>query len=104
MRQVLSVLAHHGSGDATQAFQRGALALGMPQLTLMPLDQCSVSALGKALFELANCYPLLKPKILKAMAMAASDDGTICEQELELVATMAAVMDCPVPQAMLENL
>lgn len=35
------------------------------------------------------------------MALAASEDGRICEIERELVASMAAVMDCPLPEDLL---
>ena len=35
------------------------------------------------------------------MALAASEDGKICERERELVASMAAVMDCPLPNDLL---
>jgi uncharacterized membrane protein YebE (DUF533 family) len=46
---------------------------------------------------LADCYPLLKPRLLKAMAFAAGSDGQISGTEQEILASMAAVMDCPVP-------
>jgi hypothetical protein len=49
--------------------------------------------------ELADCYPLLKPRLLKAMALAASSDGQLSPVEQEIIASMAAVMDCPLPIA-----
>ncbi len=52
---------------------------------------------SKAVHELANCYPLLKPRVLKAMSLAAGEDGTLSPAEREIIASMAAVMDCPVP-------
>lgn len=97
LQTVLSVLAHEGSGSAQQAFGRGTEELGLEKLTLMPLDQCSVAGFSKAAQELGDCYPLLKPRILKAMALAASANGDICEKERELVRALAAVMDCPIP-------
>ena len=97
LRLVLSVLAHEGSGSAVQAFQRGTDALDMGRLTLLPLDQCSVAGFSKAAQDLGDCYPLLKPRILKAMALAASANGDVCDKERELVRALAAVMDCPIP-------
>jgi uncharacterized membrane protein YebE (DUF533 family) len=47
--------------------------------------------------KLADCYPLLKPRLLKAMALAASSDGKLSPVEREIIASTAAVMDCPVP-------
>jgi len=97
LRLVLSVLAHQGEGDSERAFRLGAEALGLPRLTLQPLDECPVSAFSKAVTTLADCYPLLKPRILKAMALAAADDGRVSAGERELVIAVAAVMDCPLP-------
>jgi len=50
--------------------------------------------------ELADCYPLLKPRLLKAMSLAASSDGQLSPVEREIIASMAAVMDCPVPMSL----
>ena len=97
LRVVLSVLAYQGGGDAEAAFKRGVDELDMPKLVLLPMEQCSVAAFSRAAHELGACYPLLKPRILKAMALAASEDGTVCEKERELVRALAAVMGCPIP-------
>jgi len=97
LRVVLSVLAHQGEGSSNRAFTVATQALDLPQLTLAPREDCSVAAFGKAVQELADCYPLLKPRILKAMALAAADDGRVSAVEREIVAAVAAVMDCPLP-------
>jgi len=97
VRVVLSVLAHEGSGDAETVFRLAADELDFTELQLMPREQCEVSAFSKAVHELANCYPLLKPRLLKAMAFAAGADGQISGMEQEIISSMAAVMDCPVP-------
>lgn len=95
---VLSVLAYQDNTDPEQAFQMGTEALELPGLTLLPKNQASVSAFSQAVTELANCYPLLKPRILKAMSRAASADKTLSPEEKEIIASMAAVMDCPSPE------
>ncbi|MEP0203739.1 MAG: M48 family metallopeptidase [Halioglobus sp.] len=97
IRVVVSVLAHEGVGDANRAFALGASELGMKKLVLMPREQCSVALFSKSVHDLADCYPLLKPRLLKAMALAAAEDGIVCEVEREIIASIAAVMDCPVP-------
>ena len=97
LRLVLSVLAHQGDGDSAIAFQAAQTELGMEELSLMPLAECSISEFSRAVHTLAECYPLLKPRILKAMALAATDDGVVSAQERELVVAVAAVMNCPVP-------
>jgi hypothetical protein len=56
-----------------------------------------VAAFSNAVNELADCYPLLKPRLLKAMALAAGADDQLSPTEREIIVSMAAVMDCPVP-------
>jgi hypothetical protein len=97
VRVVLSVLAHEGSGETESVFRLGADTLGFGTMAILPREQCSVTAFSRAVHELADCYPLLKPRLLKAMALAAGSDGRLNPAEREIIASMAAVMDCPVP-------
>jgi hypothetical protein len=97
LRVVLSVLAHEGSGETGPVFRLAADELGFTSMVLLPREQCSVAAFSRAVHELADCYPLLKPRVLKAMALAAGADGRLNPAEREIIASMAAVMDCPVP-------
>ncbi|RLQ22289.1 peptidase M48 [Seongchinamella sediminis] len=98
LQLALSVLAHEGGGDSETVFALGAGELGLDSLTLLPPEQCSVAAFSKAVHELADCYPLLKPRVLKALALAAGEDGQLTPEEREIIAAMAAVMDCPSPE------
>ena len=98
LRVTLSILAHEGGGDAETVFRMGAEELGLPTMALLPREECSVAAFSKSVHELADCYPLLKPRVLKAMALAAGEDGQLTPEEKEIIAAMAAVMDCPSPE------
>lgn len=100
LRVVLSMLAYQGSGEATTTFRLAADELGFPALQLLPAEDCSLEAFARAVPQLADCYPLLKPAILKAMSRAASADGTLSPVERELLASIAAVMDCPLPDTL----
>jgi hypothetical protein len=62
-----------------------------------------VSEFSKAVNELADSYPLLKPRLLKGMAMCASHDGVLSAREVEILVAVAAVMDCPVPASIRAN-
>jgi hypothetical protein len=97
LQVVLSILALENSSETQDVFDRGAAELGLKNLAPLPPEQASVAAFSQAVHELADCYPLLKPRILKAMAAAASVDGQLSPREREVIASMAAVMDCPVP-------
>jgi Zn-dependent protease with chaperone function len=97
VRVVLTILAREGSGDTDTVFRQAADELGFPTMAIMPAEQASVAAFSRSVHELADCYPLLKPRLLKAMSMAAAADGQLSPAEREIIASMAAVMDCPVP-------
>ena len=97
----LGTLAHLTEESTVRAFERGQDLLHLP-LTLPETPSLSVAEFGKAVDTLAECYPLLKVQVLKAMAAVAADDGEISGLEITLVKAMAVVMDCPVPDVMLE--
>lgn len=97
VRTVLSVLAYEGSGDSAEVFRRCADSLGLTTLDIEPREQADVATFSRAVHELADCYPLLKPRLLKAMCLAAGQEGTLNPVEREIIASVAAVMDCPMP-------
>ncbi|MGB1917605.1 MAG: M48 family metallopeptidase [Luminiphilus sp.] len=97
----LGTLAHLTEENTEHAFNRGRNLLELP-LTLPETPSLTVAEFGKAVDTLAGCYPLLKVQALKAMAAVAADDGEISDLEITLVKAMAVVMDCPVPDVMLE--
>lgn len=98
LQVVLSVLAYQDNDNPAHAFGLGAEALDLAGLQLLPRAEAHVAAFSKAVDTLADCYPLLKPRILKAMALAAGADDALKPEEREIIASMAAVMDCPSPE------
>jgi Zn-dependent protease with chaperone function len=97
---VMSVLAWHGhdnEDDTRGAFTRGVESLGMYTVSLTPLEDCGVADFSRAVNTLADCYQLLKPRLLKAMALCAAHDDVLAPREVEILVAVAAVMDCPVP-------
>jgi len=97
LQVLLSVLARESLEDAAGAFALAATELEVSGVELLPPEQCSVSAFSKAVHELASCYPLLKPRVLKAMTRVAGADGKLTTTEREVIYSVAAVMDCPLP-------
>ncbi len=99
---VMSVLAWQGNADAEDAraaFARGTASLDLSSVAMKPLSACSVGDFSKAVNTLADSYPLLKPRLLKAMAACAEHDGELSPREVEILVAVAAVMDCPVPSS-----
>ena len=100
LRTVISVLAWRGHADAVEreaAFARGVGSVGLHNLQLRPQAECGVVEFSRAVTTLADCYPLLKPRLLKGMAQCAAHDGKLTAEECEILVAVAAVMDCPVP-------
>ena len=97
---ILSMLAHYGHEDTNeteQAFTRGANTVGLYSVKLIAKDQCQLTDFIKAATRLANCYPLLKAKLLKGLIDCAKQDKEITTAEKEIITSIAAVIDCPSP-------
>jgi len=100
LETALGTLALLGSEPPKDALARGAAILEL-NLTMKPADELGVTEFSKAVHRLAQCYPLIKVTILKAMAAVAGHDGHISGRELTLIKAIAAVIDCPVPTSAL---
>ena len=97
---VLSVLVYEGHDDREdieRAFNRGIGSAGLYNLTLLPEDACDLGEFRAAVKELAYAYPHLKPRMLMGFVNAVKQDGVITPIEREIVRSIAAVMDSPVP-------
>lgn len=99
-RLVLSVLVYEGqddSEDIERAFNRGIGSAGLYNLAILPEAACELGEFRKAVKELAYAYPHLKPRMLMGFVNAVKQDGVITPVEREIVRSIAAVMDSPVP-------
>ena len=97
---VLSCLARFGHDDALEAgrgFNRASNVVGLYTINLLSVECCQLDDFIRSINKLANCYPLLKPKVLKSFAECIHQDGKLSVDEREIMAAIAAVMDCPQP-------
>jgi hypothetical protein len=97
---VLSAVSHAGSdGDeATRAaFQRGAKATGLADLSLQPWNRDMFKQLDRALDTLSRIPAKSKARLVKGLAETAAADGKIIPRELELLRAVAIALDCPMP-------
>lgn len=100
-RLVLSVLVYEGHDDPQEidkAFNRGIGSAGLYNLTIQPQDGCDLQDFRAAVKELAYAYPRLKPRMLMGFVNAVKQDGVITVIEREMVRSIAAVMDSPIPK------
>lgn len=80
-----------------ESFFKAAGILGMQHAKLLPRELINVRQFEKALRQLGRVQPLQKPRILKALAFAASSDGVVQPLEVQLVRAIAQYLDCPAP-------
>ncbi len=94
---VLSLIAHASKGDAPAAHARGKAILGIELPGPLPVAELSTARIGEALERLRHLEPFAKPRVLKACLETAAADGAFRLAEAELVRTVAATLDCPLP-------
>ncbi|MFT6914515.1 MAG: Zn-dependent protease with chaperone function [Motiliproteus sp.] len=104
-QRVVSLLAHQGHAqfeDAEKAFNRGVASVGLYNLRLLPNSECELNAFIPAVNSLAASKPLLKQRLLKGLTLCAKQDEQITPIENEIIASIAAMMDCPQPDLTLD--
>lgn len=100
LRDLLALLAQHGHADAESA--RRAFIAGwhrlLPRVQVdYPTGLLSVRALDAAWPELLRLDAAGKTLLIEALAVAASHDGQITLGEAELLRTVCALLQCPLP-------
>jgi len=73
------------------------MSTSLHTLRILPEEDCDLEAFYQAVNQLGNAYPLLKPRLLAGLRNCIAQDGQITFIEKEIVASIAAVMDCPIP-------
>lgn len=101
---LLSTLAALGHRDdaaaAREAFRHGASQIeGRTWATLapLPLEQCGLDRIDRALDRFAEGTPLVKRQIIHACGRAVMADGQVTSDEAELIRAIADAIGCPIP-------
>lgn len=97
---VMSLLAHQGhtlEEDAEKAFNRGVGSIGLYNLRLLPKSECELQAFIKAVNLLGSSKPLLKSRLLNGFVHCVKQDKQITPIECEIISSIAAIMDSPLP-------
>ncbi|MEQ9003734.1 MAG: hypothetical protein RIE74_09220, partial [Pseudomonadales bacterium] len=105
---VLSALAREqaapgaADGAAAQAFAAGMAELGATG-ALQDADDVNFARLNRALAELRQLKPLVKPRLIKACAAVVLADGQVSTRQAALLRGIAATMDCPLPPGVIQG-
>lgn len=83
--------------QAQTVFQQASHGLLPEARSLLPLSHCSSQRLGQALDRLADLSPLLKGPVIDGLADLVLSDNKVQVSEAELLRTIAALMECPLP-------
>ena len=97
---VLSLIAyveHADDNDASNAFAAGVAEAEIPTLNLLGRKDIKLELLNRALDNLAQLKPLVKPRLLKACIAIILQDGQTTVRGMELVRTISTCLDCPIP-------
>lgn len=98
---VTSTLIHHchqHPETAEKAFVRGANTAGLCHAALLPLQDCTMDRFIRGVAALADSYPLLKARVLRGLVNVVEFDRVVTPMEKELITSIAAVMDSPIPR------
>ena len=98
---ILSSLARFGNEDENEeakAFADGVnVLLPGSSAAILPVDQCSLDDLDKALEVLIQASPSIKKQLVSACATCIASDGRTTLEEAELLRAIADSLDCPIP-------
>ena len=101
-RVLISTLARAGSRDeaeAARAFRHGASTLQLKgsDATIVPVVECTLFAVDRALDRYDAARPALKRDLMLASAATVMADDTVTDREAELIRAIGDALDCPVP-------
>jgi len=96
---LLSTLARvgHQTNEVESAFTAGAAKLPGVNLRLLPAEECSFSAVERAIEKLARASVHRRGEVLVACAATVCADGVVKVKEAELLRGIADLLDCPMP-------
>lgn len=96
---VLSMMIVQSRGNNSEVIKEqirlSSIAAGIKPFDLLPSSQLDLDAFSKAARQLAQVFPLLKPRMIKGLISAARFDGLVAMEERQMIMAFAAVIDCP---------
>ena len=104
---LLSILVYSTRQDGSSqqdVFNKAKHELGNIDITLLLKNKLDLDKLNKALNDLVQLKPLVKPRLLKACAACIIADKQISPVEAELFRAISDTLDCPIPPLVVEHM
>jgi Zn-dependent protease with chaperone function len=98
LMSLIAYVEHEDDSEAANAFEQGKKEIGATALNIVPREELSLNSLNQSLDNLMQLKPLVKPRILLAMVAIVLADGKTTPRGVELVRTISACLDCPMPR------
>lgn len=83
-------------GAGAMGFARGMRRMGIER-PLPPAGKLNLAATDSALGKLAQASPVIRRRLMEAVAECVVADGRVSVEEAELVRAISVVLDCPLP-------
>ena len=94
----LAYLSHDEDAEVADAYQTGASSLNHHhQFAQLPIEQCGLDAVDKAMDRVAAADVRVKERIVKACAECVTADGEIQTGEAEMLRAICAAINIPCP-------
>jgi Zn-dependent protease with chaperone function len=77
---------------------------GGRRMTILPHEQCGLEKISAALDTCDGATPLVKRQLLRLCALAAANDASLGNREIELLRAIADSIGCQIPLATTESL
>lgn len=105
VKQIIAMVVDSSSASEElkqQAWQQACLVAGLHAGEAR--ETATINQFSHAVNQTALAFPLLKPRIIKALIEAAKADGEIEDIEKQSIIAISAAIDAPLPDVLLEEL
>ncbi len=102
---LLSILVYsttHNGLRQQDVFNNANLELGDIDVNFLVKNKLDLDKLNKALNDLVQLKPLVKPRLLKACAACITADKQVSPVEAELFRAISDTLDCPMPPLLIQ--
>lgn len=90
--------------ERLQAWQSACTEAGIEGGDYSSLPSITMADFSRAVNKIAQAYPLLKPRVIKALIVAAKADNTIEAVERQAIIAISAAIDAPLPDVLMNEL
>ena len=100
---LIAYVEHKNNKQAEHAFEQGKKEMGAHAFNMIARDKIELNDINQSVDKLMQLKPLLKQRVLKGCAAIILADNKTTTKGVELLRTIAACLDCPMPPLPVSN-